>query len=226
MNYYHYTNGSHLENLVSEGIIRATENSGDTKEKPAIWLTKSPEWEVACNIGYGDNPYVLESVRTFASDGVYMVTPTNDYMKNEIGMCRILISQQLQTISWKEFKNVGGISSSLYEALDDLAKSEGSPVDQWLCSFNEIPIDYWEGIEMFVNNHWVGWDARIPIEEFIENCLSDNSCQTALNLVYVDLDSADLDFDDLDDFDFDLDFEDLDSVDLDSNELTFQYQFN
>jgi hypothetical protein len=174
MSYYHYTKGCHLPSIVKDGIIRTTNNGCEKKEKPAAWLTKSPEWEVACNIGQVLNYNDLVVGQVYSSDEVDLVTVNNDYMKKEIGMCRILISETLSTISWTKFKYVSKISEKTYYALDSFSRSNGSPTGQWLCTFNPIPKKYWEAIEMFVDDQWVRWDGITPIEKFVSICLNCN----------------------------------------------------
>jgi hypothetical protein len=153
MSYYHYPKGSHLVSIVKNGIIKTTNKGCEKKEKPAAWLTKIPECEVDT------------------------VTATFDYMKKEIDMCRILISETLPTISWAEFKYVSGISGIIYHALDDLYRKFGCQNEKLFCTFNSIPKKYWEGIEMFVDDQWVRWDEKMPIQEFVNLCLSCNGKQ-------------------------------------------------
>ncbi len=153
MSYYHYTKGSHLVRIVKNGIIKTINKGCEKKEKPAAWLTKSPEWEVD------------------------KFTARIDYMKKEIGMCRILISETLPTVSWAEFKNVSGISDIMYKALDDYYRSAGCQTGKWLITFNSIPKKCWEGIEMFVDDQWERWDEKMPIQEFVNLCLSCNGKQ-------------------------------------------------
>ena len=174
MSYYHYTKGCHLGSIVKEGIIRTAKAGVEKREKPAVWLTKSPEWDSSCNIGRVTNIDQLEVGRTYSSKDVQIVTATNDYMKKEIGMCRILISEKIQTVSWAKFKHVSGISERMYYALDEVSKEKGSPVNLWLCTFFAIPKKYWEGIEMFVENKWVRWDEQMLIEQFVELCMECN----------------------------------------------------
>lgn len=174
MSYYHYTKGCHLSNIVKDGIIKTTSAGCEKKEKPAAWLTKSPEWEVACNIGILTNAHELEIGKVYSSDEVESITVNNDYMKKEIGMCRILISETLPVISFAKFKYVSKISEFSYNALDSYSRSIGSPTGKWLCTFNPIPKKYWEAIEIFVDDQWVRWDENMPIQEFVNICLSCN----------------------------------------------------
>jgi hypothetical protein len=90
-------------------------------------------------------------------------------------MCRILISETLPTISWAKFKHKSNISERTFNAIDSYSRSIGCPVDKWLCTFYPIPKKYWEGIEMYVDNEWVKWDGKTPIEKFVEICLSCNN---------------------------------------------------
>lgn len=175
MSNYHYTKGSHLASIVNAGIIKTSSNLLDKYEKPATWLTKSPEWENACNVGLFTNINDLKVGQVYSSNDVNTVTATMDYMKKEIGMCRILVSEKLPTVSWAKFKHVSGISERVYQAIDEYSKSKGCPVNQWLCTFSAISKKYWEGIEMYVDNQWVRWDESVSIEEFIDLCMSCNN---------------------------------------------------
>lgn len=176
MSYYHYTKGCHLAKIVNEGIIRTSKNSLDEKEKPAAWLTKSPEWEIACNVGIVKNTKELAVEQDYYSDEVEIETVSNDYMKKEIGMCRILIKESLPVISWEKFRYVSGITWASYYIIDETSRYT-SPVNQWYCKFAGIPSRYWEGIEMYVDNQWVRWDETMDIQEFVDLCLSCNGKQ-------------------------------------------------
>lgn len=179
MNYYHYTKGCHLPSIVREGKIRTSNAGIENREKPAAWLTKSPEWDSACNFGVAVDIFNSQGEQTHSIDELDMVTATNNCIKREIGMCRIIISDKLPTITWAKFKYVSGISTDTFNAIDSRSKKKGSPVHLWYGTFNPIPCDYWEGIEMLVDNEWVKWDGKIPIEEFVELGLSSNGKKEA-----------------------------------------------
>jgi hypothetical protein len=175
MSYYHYTKGCLLPSIVRDGIIETSKVLIEKHEKPAVWLTKSPVWEPACNIGKVINGDELISGKLYPIDAIESITVNNDYMKKEIGMCRILISETVPVISWAKHKYVSGISEPMWYAIDSHSRSIGCPVDKWICTFTPIPNKYWEGVEMFVDNQWVKWDGKIPIKKFVEICLSCNS---------------------------------------------------
>lgn len=177
MNYYHYTKGSNLAKIVIEGRIRVSKSLIDKNEKPAVWLTKSPVWDNACTIERIVNAHELSSGQVYSSDEINSLSVNNEYIKQKIGMVRILIKESIPVISWTKFKYVSGISEFFYQAIDQHSRSIGSPVHDWLCSFSEIPKEYWEGIEMYVDDHWVRWDEKLPIQEFIDLCLCYNGKQ-------------------------------------------------
>lgn len=174
MSYYHYTKGSHLPNIVKDGIIKTTSVNCEKNEKPAVWLTKSPEWEVACNIGRVNNHEEIEIGKSYSSDEIDLGTVNIAYMRKEIGMCRLLIKETLPVISWSKFKYESGVTDIWYDLLNNYSRNTGSSVDEWLCSFNPIPKEYWEGIEMFVDDQWIRWDEKISVLKFIDICLSCN----------------------------------------------------
>jgi hypothetical protein len=187
MSFYHYTKACLLPSILKDGIIKTTTVTYEKKEKPAVWLTKSPIWESACNIGKIINPEKLEPGRIYTSDEVKLVTVSDEYMKKEVGMVRILISETLPVISWAKFKYAGRISERWFNALDKHSRSIGCPVEKWICSFNPIPKKYWEGIEMYVDDQWVRWDEKISIRKFIEICLSCNSNEKSEELAKVEV---------------------------------------
>ena len=177
MSYYHYTKGCLLPSIVRDGIIKTSEVMLEKREKPAVWLTKSPVWESACNIGKVINANELVSGTVYDASEIHSVTVTDDYMRKKIGMCRILISETLPVISWAKFKYVSKISEGMYYAIDSHSRSIGCPVEKWVCTFNHIPSKYWEGIEMYVDDQWVRWDETMPIQEFVDLCMSCNGKQ-------------------------------------------------
>jgi hypothetical protein len=77
MSYYHYTKGCHLPSIVKDGIIETSKVLLDKHEKPAVWLTKSPEWEVACNIGKILNADEFVSGKEYPIDAINSVTVKN-----------------------------------------------------------------------------------------------------------------------------------------------------
>ena len=176
MSYYHYTKGLHLPTIVNDGIIKTTNAGIEKREKPAAWLTKSPQWEICCNVGSFMN-LDLETRRNISLNDLEIETVHNSFMMKKIGMCRIVISETLPTVSWAKFKHVSGISERMYETLDKLSQNKGSITDQWSCTFNPIPRRFWESIEMFVKDEWVKWDESLPIAEFVDLCMSCNGSE-------------------------------------------------
>lgn len=173
---YHYTKGCHLPKIVREGVIKQSTSFLDKKEKPAVWLTTCPEWEVGCNSGLIKNPDFSKSPigKYYYCGKLDFVTAPNEFMKRNIGMCRILVNKNIPTVTWRKFKWVSGISEIYYNSLDRIHKLEGSPVEKWRISFKELPRKQWQGIEMYVQDQWVRWDEKVPIGEFVSLCLSCN----------------------------------------------------
>lgn len=128
MSYFHYTKGRLLPSIVKDGVIKTSKLLLEKKEKPVVWLSKSPEWEKSCNIGKIVSTTELKPGYIYSSHEVRSVTVDNDYMKKEVGMCRILISETLPTVTFAKFKHVSGISERMFNALDSHSKGIGCPV--------------------------------------------------------------------------------------------------
>jgi hypothetical protein len=162
MSNYHYTKAIHLANIVNEGQIRVTRMTNYKKERLAVWLTKSEEWEVCCSAGKIDE----NGTNTRLS---------LDEMKETFGVCRIKISDKLQTTSYAKFKHVGKVPSNYFDLFTEYNYSVGGKPHLWNCSFKPIPKEYFESIEMMVGDEWVKWDGTVSIEEFVDICHSCNS---------------------------------------------------
>jgi hypothetical protein len=163
MNNYHYTKAIHLANIINEGEIRTTLVTGDKKERPAVWLTKSEEWEVCASPGSTDPITGINTLMTLQE------------MKESVGVCRIKISEMLPTTSWAKFKYDGKISETVHQHLTEYSNKVGGKTHLWNCSFSPIRKKHFESVEMLVGDEWVKWEGHEPIEEFVDNCHKINS---------------------------------------------------
>ncbi len=174
MSYYHLTKGLHLPSIVNEGLIRTTLISDEKKEKPAVWLTQSTDWDNACNANELISPLEAESEWINKIFGKKDRRLNFSEMRSILGLSRIKIKESLPVTTWAKYKYVGGISENFYTAFDKASREIGSPTDLWGCSFKPISIEYFESIEMMVGDEWVKWDGSFPIEKFVELCHSCN----------------------------------------------------
>ena len=163
MSNFHYTKAVHLPSIINEGKILTTLVTGDKNEKPAVWFTSSEEWEPCCNAGKMDPCTKRFTAISF------------DEMQEIFGICRIKISEKLPTISWAKFKYAGKISDAEHYKLTEFSRKRGGKTDLWNCSLNPVNEEYFESIEMLVDNDWLTWDRSVSIEDFIELCHSCNS---------------------------------------------------
>jgi hypothetical protein len=163
MSNYHYTKAVHLPSIINEGKIRTTLLTGAKKEKPAVWLTTSEEWEPCCSSGKIDP--LTNSSKTMSLDE----------MKEIMGVCRIKISEKLPTVTWAKFKHIGGISEELHNELTDFSNNKGGKTNLWNCSLKPITKEYFDSIEMLMGENWVTWDGSVSIEKFVHICHDCNS---------------------------------------------------
>jgi hypothetical protein len=96
-------------------------------------------------------------------------------MKQIMGVCRIKISDKLQTTSYAKFKHVGKVPADYFDSFTEHNYSVGGKPHLWNCSFKPISKEYFESIEMMVGDEWVKWDGTVSIEEFVDVCHSCNS---------------------------------------------------
>lgn len=174
MSYYHYTTGSHLAKIVKDGIIHTHRTLSYIFKKPVVWLTKSPQWDIARNVVISIENDDFGLGNTDSSTGLDYYIVSNDYMRKECGMCRIVVNENLPTTIWANYRHACQISDLHYNNIDKVSRELGSLTDLWLCSFIPITRYYWEGIEIFVGNEWIKWDEKISIERFLDLCMSCN----------------------------------------------------
>jgi hypothetical protein len=172
MNNYHYTKAIHLPNIINEGLIRTTTISDEKRELPAVWLSKSEEWEILCS----DGKMEISNLK--------ITLLTVEEMKKTMGVCRIRISEKLQTTSWGKFKYSGKVSNEFFHSYDHYVRNEGGRTEYWSCTFKPIKKEYFESIEMLVGDEWIVWDGSLPIEEFLQIGHAQNSGVQLSNVNY------------------------------------------
>lgn len=158
MKKYHYTKAIHLPRIIQEGMIRTTSITGSKREKRAAWLTASDQWEICCSSGKYD-PITGSST-----------TMQVDEMRDVFGVCRIQISNRLQTTSWKKYQYLGNISPIEFARFTEFSNRLGGNTEKWSCSFSPITKEYFDSIEMLIGDEWVEWDGIVPIEKFVDLC--------------------------------------------------------
>jgi hypothetical protein len=127
---WHYTVFIHAEKICVDGRISvATERVFD--QKCAVWFSKASRWEPTANQVVG-----LE-------DGTIRFGNTIDTFVVGGGLVRFGIGSTAAPVSWKEFKQTGGITMRETRALESAGRKVGADPINWFCSYEAIPRKNW-----------------------------------------------------------------------------------
>lgn len=153
---YHYTTFGYLENIVESGFLKVSPWEKKNKiKRPALWLSKNPDWDNTATKGYYDKETGQKRSLTF------------EEQSRIFGCIRITIPFSDKYCTWNKFKRVSKEPIELCNQLEIIGINQGSNPDDWYASFYDvatseiIAVDYWDG------NAWV--DIHSDEDESITN---------------------------------------------------------
>jgi hypothetical protein len=68
---------------------------------------------------------------------------------------RIGIEFSNKVISWRKYNSLGYVTAKKYRSIVRKAKQRGVNLDDWYCSFNNMPCKDWIVIEQYVRGDWI-----------------------------------------------------------------------
>jgi len=136
--YWHYTIGTFLQQILSEGIQPATAFVPKTV-RPIVWFTVADRWEETAN--KQDRDFVpLTREETHVQGG---------------GLVRIGVNGKVRLHHWMKLMRLSGESKGMVESLRRTAEKEGSnPVRDWYGCFTPVPTTAFETIEFWNGSEW------------------------------------------------------------------------
>ena len=153
---YHYTTFGYLEEILNSRFLKVSPWEKKNKiKRPALWLTKNPNWDNTATKGYYDRETGERRSLTFEEQSTIF------------GCIRITIPFKNTFCNWRKFKHVSKEPIELCNQLEIIGRKQGSNPDDWYVSFDDvaateiIAVDYWDGKE------WV--DISIDEDESITN---------------------------------------------------------
>lgn len=149
-NFYHYTKGCHLPNIVGDGYIKVSIIGCEKQEKKAVWISTNENWEntVDCQT----------SADTLG------------------GKCRIKISPDLPMVTWAKYKYVGKMRPEMYDAIATSGIKYGANPDDWYASIGVVPQKYWLAIEKLIDGVWQPYypdrvrKSELTLQELYDMC--------------------------------------------------------
>ena len=128
---WHYTHDQRIQQIVESGYLKLSTKFIAKGEKPAVWLSSNPEFEMTAS--------------RMTANGE--ILPYNQ--KGGPAAIRIEVKPNPKCVTWAKYKHVGGISQEMAQALERKGKQQGANPEQWYASLRVIPAKLWINIELF-----------------------------------------------------------------------------
>ncbi len=139
---YHYTTFGYLEEIIESKYLKVSPwEKKNNIERPALWLTKNPNWENSATKGYFDKT---------TGESRYLTFEEQSY---SFGCVRITIPHNVSFCNWDEYKLCSKEPINLTRELEKIGLQQGSNPEDWYVSFEDVPIteiiavDFWNGVE-------------------------------------------------------------------------------
>lgn len=139
---WHYTVGEHLEDIVAEGWIRLTMVEVPENERPAVWFSSNPQWEVTANKRWRED------------DGTARELNREETHERGGGLARIAVSIATAPHDWLAFQRLSGIEERHAKKLASEGFKRGASWKEWFVSFDPVPREKWLAVEVWDGNAW------------------------------------------------------------------------
>jgi hypothetical protein len=150
---YHYTTGRCYLAIEQEGKIKCMigktgrKNTNKLKhgEKEQVWLSSNPDWEETAN---------KDAINKETGKLIHL--DREQTMKFDGGLFRIVIdADKVPVDTWNQWVQRGGCDSELIKFLYRFGVEKGcKPEEEWFVSYNTIPRELWEDVQMFYKGQW------------------------------------------------------------------------
>lgn len=134
---WHYTIGRHLPAIRESKVIKLSTKNVPANERATVWFSSNSIWENTCN-------KVWES-----RNGRITWLTKEETHKLGGGLFRIEVSPDAAPYNWEDFKRLSGISRGSISHMEMFQRKVGARNNQWYCSFDEVPSDYWLDIQIW-----------------------------------------------------------------------------
>jgi hypothetical protein len=143
MTVWHYTVGIRLESILKEGQIKPSTAFAPKNERKIVWFTTSGEWEQTANKSVTDNAGKLHHLNTEQTAEVCG------------GLARIGVDESTAPYTWRDLKELSGMSGPQAQGLYRGAIEKGSRLSAWRGALDPVPREKWLAVEVMENGVWV-----------------------------------------------------------------------
>ena len=156
MGVWHYTNGSVIERILSEGVIKLATAGIAPPEKGVAWFSTNPVWEPSANRGNMTlkKEYQPGLVQVATKDvKVEKFDPA--WMDENMGRFRIAISAEVVAYDWSTIKKLANIQKEIARSMERGDKAEWGDPAEWRGTLQPVAKDHWRTVEKMVHGVWV-----------------------------------------------------------------------
>jgi hypothetical protein len=143
---WHYTTGEWFQAIVESGVILPSTAYIDPDEKPIVWFSLNSHWEQTANKLdlEADGLRTLSMEETAAHCG---------------GLDRFGVCPAVCPYTWRELKQLSGMSPRIAAALYRIGIEQGARPGQWRGTFEPVGREQWRLVDVYQAGVWV----RIPL---------------------------------------------------------------
>jgi hypothetical protein len=138
---WHYTIGQWWEKIDSSGILRPATAFVPEGERPAVWFTVRDTYE----------PTAVKMVKN--PDGTVRSLSVEETERLGRGLFRIGVDAK-GLLTWDQWKRRSGVARRMADALERVARKQGSDVADWLASFRPISREGWRSVQVRYRGEW------------------------------------------------------------------------
>jgi hypothetical protein len=135
---WHYTTGHLLAKILADGYIRPAAESVVLDERPVVWFSGNPFFEMTALKGIVDSR--TGHRRTATMEEMFRVGG---------GLGRIEVAQSAAPLGWRKIQRKAHIDPGFARALQHTAHKVGSDPNEWLGSLTAVPRQKWLSVETF-----------------------------------------------------------------------------
>lgn len=151
MLYYHYTNLQHAASIINDDKIivsRFEKNNKHIYKKAACWFSTNPHFEVGQFAAYQDG------------DGQTVEIFDAEHMAKTIGAARFGFNKLKAFITYAKYKHDSKLGDNDWQHMNNTAQNIGADTTEWYASFQDIPLDLCQSVEIYLDDEWQEYDEK------------------------------------------------------------------
>jgi hypothetical protein len=141
MTKWHYTILLWLDEIRKDGLIKPASDYITLGERPIVWFSTNPDWELTANKNLVESDKVIFLDRAGT--------------EKHYGLARIGVAPETAPYDWRSLKELSGMPGKHAEGLYREAIKRGSRPGQWWGTFDPVPREKWIAVQVYRDGQWV-----------------------------------------------------------------------